>query len=92
MYTEDELDDLANRIKQSGLLNPIIMDKKKTSNPAKEYIKFDKSKFAQFTNIINNTADLENLFIEFLKSRNRNSSLNNFQKGGAPHAVKPKGS
>jgi len=67
-----------------------IMNKCKSAKPPKEYIKFDKSKFAQFVNIINNTQNLEQLFIEFLKSRNRNSSLNNLQNGGGTNAVKPK--
>jgi ParB family chromosome partitioning protein len=69
-----------------------IMNKSKSSKQPKEYIKFDKSKFSQFTDIINNTPNLEQLFIEFLKSRNRNSSLNNLQNGGGTHAAQPKGS
>jgi ParB family chromosome partitioning protein len=67
-----------------------IMNKSKSSKPPKEYIKFDKSKFTQFMNVINNTPNLEQLFIEFLKSRNRNLSLNNLQNGGGNHATQSK--
>jgi len=64
-----------------------VTPKKRTK---KEYIKFDKSKFTQFMNVINNTPNLEQLFIEFLKSRNRNLSLNNLQNGGGNHATQSK--
>jgi ParB family chromosome partitioning protein len=56
-----------------------IMDKRKTSNSVKEYIKLDKSKFSQFADILDNTKNLEQIFLEFLRTQKR-------MKGGENHA------
>jgi ParB family chromosome partitioning protein len=45
----------------------------------KEYIKLDKSKFSQFADILDNTKNLEQQFLEFLRTQKR-------MRGGENHA------
>jgi ParB family chromosome partitioning protein len=51
------------------MIAKIIREVTPEKRTKKEYIKFDKSKFSQFTEIINNTKDLERCFIDFLHAQ-----------------------
>jgi len=53
------------------MIAKIIREVTPEKRTKKEYIKFDKSKFSQFTDIIDNTKNLEQQFFEFLNAQRR---------------------